>query len=65
MLKKFKLNADLKRFKKGTTIYLEVDRNGQPINRYWAARFDDAKKDNCISYYEEEKKGKELKTKSK
>lgn len=61
---KIKINVDLGKYKKGTSINIEVDSNNIPIDKYWRARLKDAAIDGCIEVIEEEKEFQDIKIKS-
>lgn len=52
---KIKLNHDLRNFKAGTVINIQVDDHGVPKDKYWRRRMQDAKTDNCIEVQVEKK----------
>lgn len=49
---KIKLNAPLRKHRKGTELEIKVDSDGVPIERYWRDRFKDAPIDNCLEIKE-------------
>lgn len=53
MKKKFYLMSPLRGYPKGYKISLDTNKEGKPLDRYWAARYEDAKTDKCMSTYAE------------
>lgn len=53
MRKTFILNNALRGYPKGYKFTLDVKKDGTPLDRYWANRFEDAKTDNCIEFFHE------------
>lgn len=59
-MKKLKLNRDLRGFKAGQVIDVQVDASGVPTDKFWRNRVKDAEIDNCVEWYKtpkEDKKG--------
>lgn len=48
---KVKLNANLRGYKKGQSINIQVDGAGVPLDAYWRRRFKDAERDRCIELW--------------
>lgn len=63
--KKIKINKPLKNFSSGNIVIIKTDSSGQPIEKYWRKRFQDAKKDNCLEEIIEDKKIKIINTENK
>lgn len=61
-LLKIKLNVPLNGFLAGREIEIKVDKNKIPLDRFWRARLEDSKSDNCIEIVKETKKAAKPKT---
>ncbi len=45
-----RLNVALHGYPAGTILQIQLDKNGKPVDGYWANRLRDAAIDNCITF---------------
>lgn len=55
-----KLNVPLNGFAEGREINIEVDSKNIPLDRFWRARLEDSKIDNCVEVIKRKPKSKQI-----